>query len=135
MNEIDMKTIQEYDKIVQTIITNVLVEKERLGSYIIYKFNPNNNTHKLFFNVTAVAADLNRQPIFLDMSLWSYLRLRIKFGRRRRNLRWFGWRRRQYKLEEIVPVQELMDFISKEFDINEKMFNDINNEYYGWWTK
>jgi len=130
-----MKTIQEYDKIVQTIITNVLVEKERLGSYIIYKFNPNNNTHKLFFNVTAVAADLNRQPIFLDMSLWSYLRLRIKFGRRRRNLRWFGWRRRQYKLEEIVPVQELMDFISKEFDINEKMFNDINNEYYGWWTK
>ena len=132
MNEIDMKTIQEYDKIVQTIITNVLVEKERLGSYIIYKFNPNNNTHKLFFNVTAVAADLNRQPIFLDMSLWSYLRLRIKFGRRRRNLRWFGWRRRQYKSKEIVPVQELMDFIGKEFDIDEKMFNNINNEYYGW---
>ena len=127
-----METIQEYDKIVQSVMTNVLVEKKRLGSYIIYKFNPNNNTHKLFFNVTAVAADLNRQPIFLDMSLWNYLRFSIKFGRRRRNLRWFGWRRHQYKSEEIVPVQELMDFIGKEFDIDEKMFNDINNEYYGW---
>lgn len=132
MNQIDIKTIQEYDKIVQTIITNILIEKNRLGNYIIYKFNPNNNTHRLFFNVTAVAADLNRQPIFLDMSLWNYLRFRIKFRRRRRNLRWFGWRRRQYKSGEIVSVQELMNFISKEFDIDEKIYNNINNEYYGW---
>ena len=132
MNEIDMKTIQEYDKIVQSVMTNILIEKERLGNFIIYKFNPDDDAQKLYFNVTTVAADLTRQPIYLDMSLWTYLRFRFKFGRKRRNLRWFGRLRRKVNTKEIVDTKELMDFIGKEFDINRKMFNNINNEYYGW---
>ena len=132
MNEIDMKTIQEYDKIVQSVMTNILVEKERLGNFIIYKFNPDDDAQKLYFNVTTVAADLTRQPIYLDMSLWAYLRFRFKFGRKRRNLRWFGRLRRKVNTKEIVDTKELMDFIGKEFDIDRKMFNNINNEYYGW---
>ena len=132
MNQIDIETIKEYDKIVQAVMTNVLIEKERLGNFIIYKFNPDDNAQKLYFNVTAVAADLNRQPIYLDMSLWTYLRFRFKFGRKRKNLRWFGWLRRKVNTKEIVDTQELMDFIGKEFNIDRKMFNNINNEYYGW---
>lgn len=132
MNQIDMKTIQEYDKIVQAVMTNILIEKERLGNFIIYKFNPDDDAQKLYFNVTAVAADLTRQPIYLDMSLWTYLCFRFKFGRKRKNLRWFGRLRREVNTKEIVDTQELMDFISKEFDIDRKMFNNINNEYYGW---
>lgn len=132
MEEINKEVIQEYDKIVQAIMTNVLIEKERLGNFIIYKFNPDDDAQKLYFNVTTVAADLIRQPIYLDMSLWTYLRFRFKFGRKRRNLRWFGRLRRKVNAKEIVDTQELMDFIGKEFDIDRKMFNNINNEYYGW---
>lgn len=132
MEEINKEVIQEYDKIVQTIMTNILIEKERLGNFIIYKFNPGDDAQKLYFNVTTVAADLIRQPIYLDMSLWTYLCFRFKFGYKRRNLRWFGWLRRKINIKEIVDTQELMDFISKELDIDRKMFNNINNEYYGW---
>lgn len=59
-----MESIQkyaEYDNVVRTIMTNVLVERERCGKFLLYDFKGNNGAEKLYFNVTAVAADLRKR--------------------------------------------------------------------------
>lgn len=125
--------IYQYDNIVQTIMTNVLIEHARLGGFVLKDFKPTNGAQKLYFNVTAVVADLSKEPIYLDMPLLSYLKLRLKFGKKRRNLLHFTSRyKNEIDIVEAISVQEMMDFVCKELSLDEKIFEEINNEYYGW---
>lgn len=123
----------EYDSIIQTIATNIMIERERSGNYIISNFNPQYDSHKLFFNVTAVLADLNHEKIYLDMSLLDYLKFRIKRSKKRSNLRWFGsFKKKKLKDRDLVDTSKLMLFIATSLNINVDLFRKINNEYYGW---
>ena len=132
-NRFDKEKIKEYDNVVQTIMNNVFVERQRLGIYLLYNFKPTNGAQKLFFNVTAIAADINKEFIYLDMPIWSYLKFRHKFGKKRQNLRWWGpLKRRKIKEKDIAGAQEMMDFIRDAMSIKESLYEEINNEYYGW---
>lgn len=125
--------IYQYDNIVQTIMTNVLIEHARLGGFVLKDFKPTNGAQKLYFNITAVAADLSKELIYLDMPLLSYLKLRLKFGRKRKNLRHFTSRyKNEIDIVEAIEVQEMMDFVYKELSLEGEIFEEINNEYYGW---
>lgn len=128
----NLDKIKQYDRVVQSIMTNVLIEQKRNGKFIIYKFDPGDEAQRLFFNVTAVAADLDKELIYLDMSLWKYIRFRLKFGHKRKNLRWFKRFSHQINVSDIVETQELMAFICKAFNISKEKCGEINNEYYGW---
>lgn len=124
---------ETYDHIVSTVMTNVLVERERCGKFLLYDFQGDNGAEKLYFNVTAIAADLRREAIYLDMPLISFIKFWLKRHKKRKNLRWFGpISKRKLADEYKTSVYILMDFIREQFNINEELYDEINNEYYGW---
>ena len=124
---------KKYDEVVNVIMTNVLIERERNGKYILHKFDPTNDGHKLYFNITAVAADLNREKIYLDIYLLNYLKFCKKRCKKRSNLRWFSWfQKKKFSDENKISVDTLMNFICTELHLNYRLFKEINDEYYGW---
>lgn len=119
-----------YDKVVSTILTNVLIERERCGKFLLYNFKPKSDMNKLYFNVTAIAADLKKENIYLHMSLWNYIWFRIKYWRRK-NLKWFSPKLEEELDDEYkISVVTLMVFIADQLDISIDLFKEINNAYY-----
>lgn len=131
--QIHNKDYKEYDRVVQTIMTNIFVEKERNGKFIIYNFDPQIDSHKLYFNVTAIAADLINEKVYLDMGLLDYIKFWKKRSKKRSNLKWFS-PFHKYKMDDEfkVDTSKLMDFIADELDIKRSLFKEINDKYYGW---
>lgn len=127
------KTFPEYDRVVQTIMTNIFVEKERSGKFVIHSFQPQFDSHKLYFNLNTIAADLTDEKVYLDMSLLDYLKFRKKRGKKRSNLKWFS-PLHKYKMNDEFKVDafKMMDFIAEALNIDRTLFKEINDEYYGW---
>lgn len=123
---------KEYDSIASTIMANILVERQRNGCFIIYNFNPDKETHKLYFNITAIAADLEREKIYLRMPLLTFIKYWIKRRKKRSNLRWFGPIKNKKLLEENkVSVDTIINFIKENINITDDLLKEINKEYYG----
>ena len=87
---------KQYDEIVNCIMRNVLVERQRCGKYLLWDFNPICDSDRLYFNITAVTADLNREFIWLDMPFIDYIKMKWKRRKVRKNLRYFGPIRRYF---------------------------------------
>lgn len=122
-----------YDNVVSTIMMNILIERKRCGKFLIYDFDQTDDGNKLYFNVAAVAADLEKEKIYLDMPLLDFIFFWKKRHKNRKNLRWFGpFQKRKLLDENKTSVSIIMDFICKELKINYRLFKEINDEYYGW---
>lgn len=124
---------KKYDEVINVVMTNILVERQRCGKYLIYDFQEDSDADRLYFNVTAVAADLNNEKIYLDMPLLSYLKFKKKRSKKRTNLRWFNWFQKK-KLDDEFKTSPavIMDFICEQLKLNYRLFKEINDEYYGW---
>ena len=91
-----------YDFVVSTVMTNVLVERERCGKFLLYDFKPELDMDKLYFNVAAIAADMSKEKLYLHMPFWDFIRFRMKFWRKRTNLRWFSpWAEKKLEDENL----------------------------------
>lgn len=122
-----------YNQIVGSIINNVLAERNRCGKIVLWDFRPENDMDKLYFNVAAIVANMGQEPIYLDMNLWQYIKMKWKRKKAGRNLRYLNC----FKKEEIPPENKtsiyiLMDFIREFHNIPIETFTEINNEFYGW---
>ena len=123
----------QYDNVVSTIMTNILVERERCGKYILYDFQPSNDADKLYFNVAAIAADLNGEKIYLGMPLLDFIFFWKKRRKKRHNLRWLNpIQKKKLSDEDKTSVSIIMDFICVQLKLNYRLFKEINDEYYGW---
>ena len=122
-----------YDSVVNTIMTNVLVERERCGKFLLYDFHQEEDSDRLYFNVTAVAADLRKENIYLDMPFRDYVKFRIKRWKRRMNLKWLSpSAKKKLSNEYKTSVLLLMDFVAEHLHISHNLFKEINDTYYGW---
>lgn len=122
-----------YDQVVSTIMTNVLIERERCGKFLLYDFQEDNDADRLYFNVLAIAADLNKENIYLDMPLREFLKFRKKRKKKRVNLKWFNpIQKKKLAEENKTSVFIIMDYICEQLNLNYHIFKEINNEYYGW---
>ena len=122
-----------YDFVVSTVMTNVLVERERCGKFLLYDFRPEAHMDRLYFNVAAIAADLEREKLYLHMPFWEYIKLRIKFKKKRTNLVWFPpWAEKKLEDEYKTSVDILMSFVEEQLKLPKGLFKEINDEYYGW---
>lgn len=129
----ELKTFPEYDKVVQTIMTNIFIEKERSGKFIIHNFQPQLDSHKLYFNISTIAADLINEKVYLDMGLLDYIKFWKKRSKKRSNLKWFSpFHKHRINKELGVDTSTMMDFIAGSLDIDRNLFKEINSEYYGW---
>lgn len=122
---------KEYDHIVSTIMTNVLIERERYGSFLLYDFNIDSDADILYYNITAIAADLRKENIYLDMPLKKYWKFK-KNRKNRKNLKWFSpFKKRRLKDEFKTSVIILMEFVREQLNFSYELFKEINDEYYG----
>lgn len=123
----------QYDNVVSTIMTNILVERSRCGKYILYDFRPSDDADKLYFNVAAIAADLNGEKIYLGMPLLDFIFFWKKRRKKRHNLRWLNpIQKKKLSDEDKTSVSIIMDFICVQLKLNYRLFKEINDEYYGW---
>ncbi len=123
----------QYDNVVNTIMTNILVERERCGKYILYDFRPSDDADKLYFNVATIAADLNKEKIYLGMPLLDFIFFWKKRRKKRHNLRWLNpIQKKKLSDENKTSVAIIMDFICVQLKLNYRLFKEINDEYYGW---
>ena len=123
----------QYDNVVSTIMTNILIERERCGKYILYDFHPSDDADKLYFNVAAIAADLNGEKIYLGMPLLDFIFFWKKRRKKRHNLRWLNpIQKKKLSDEDKTSVSIIMDFICVQLKLNYRLFKEINDEYYGW---
>lgn len=123
----------QYDNVVSTIMTNILIERERCGKYILYDFQPSNDADKLYFNVATIATDLYREKIYLGMPLLDFIFFWKKRRKKRHNLRWLNpIQKKKLSDEDKTSVSIIMDFICVQLKLNYRLFKEINDEYYGW---
>ena len=129
----DKEKFGRYDEIVGTILKNILVERERCGKILLWDFNPVDHGDRLYFNIAAIVADMNKEPIYLNMHLFDYLKFKWKRRKSRKNLRYFGPRHAaELDSEHKTSIYIIMDFIREQMDFNYSLYKDINDEYYGW---
>ncbi len=122
-----------YDEVVATIMSNIIVERHQCGKIVLWDFQENNDWDRLYFNVAAIVADMNKEPIYLQMPFWKYVKMKWKRHKQRKNLRYlFSWRAENVPLENRTSVYILMDFIRDYFKLSQSYFKEINDEYYGW---
>ena len=129
----DKEKFRRYDEIVNTILKNILVERERCGKILLWDFNPVDHGDRLYFNVATIVADINKEPMYLNMPLFDYLKFKWKRRKSRKNLRYFGpHRAAELDNEHKTSIYIIMDFIREQMDFNYSLYKDINDEYYGW---
>lgn len=123
----------QYDKVVNTIMMNILVERERCGMFLLYDFNPKDNADILYYNVTTAAADMRKENIYLNMPLLDYIKFRKNRSKKRANLRWLNpILKRKLTDEQKTSIYLIMDFIKEQLNIDYSLYTEINNEYYRW---
>lgn len=122
---------EKYDEIIQVIMTNIEVERGRNGKYLLYDFQPELTMDKLYYNATAIMADLNHEPIYIDLPFFDYMKFRRE-RRKRKNLKWFGpLKKRKLSDDCKTSAYIIMDFIREVMELDESIFEEINSEYYG----
>ena len=129
----DKEKYGRYDEVVNTILTNILVERERCGKILLWDFNPVDHGDRLYFNIAAVVADINKEPMYLDMNLIDYLCLKWKRRKSRKNLRYFGYfQAKKLDDEYKTSIYMIMSYIREQMKFDYSLYKEINDEYYGW---
>ena len=129
----DIDKTKKYDEIVGTILQNVLAEYKRTGKIILWDFQEEQDLDRLYFNVAAMVSDIKGIPIYVQMPLFPYLKMKWKRRKTRKNLR-----RLTQSIAKLIPDESrtsvfiIMDFIREFYDIDLGAFKEINDEYYGW---
>lgn len=132
MNEFKSET-PTYDEVVGTIMSNVIVERQRCGKIILWGFQEDNNWDRLYFNVAAIVADMNREPIYLQMPFWKYVKMKWKRRKQRKNLRYLNRSRAEDIPDESrTSIYIIMSFIAEFYKLPQSYFDEINKAYYGW---
>ena len=108
----DKEKFGRYDEIVNTILKNILVERERCGKILLWDFNPIDHGDRLYFNIAAIVADINKEPMYLNMPLFDYLKFKWKRRKSRKNLRYFGPNRAaKYYDDHKTSIYIIIDYI------------------------
>lgn len=129
----EKEKLGKYDEVVNTVLINIFVEHKRCGKYLLWDFNPVDPGDRLYFNITAVAADLDKEFIWLNMPLIDYIKLKWKRRKTRNNLRYFGpIKARKLDNEHKTSVYIIMSFIAEQLKFDYSLFKEINDAYYGW---
>ena len=130
---VDRETEKKYDEIVGTIIQNVLSERSIAGKIVLWDFQESQAMDRLYFNVASIVSDMNGEKLYIQAPLLTYLEMKWKRRKSRKNLRWCGpLMARQLPDEAKTSVYIIMDYIRGYYNEPYEIFEEINNEFYGW---
>lgn len=122
-----------YDTVVGTIMSNVIVERQRCGKIILWDFQEDNDWDRLYFNVAAIVADMNHEVMYLQMPFWKYIKMKWKRRKQRKNLRYLSRSRaEEVPIESRTSIYIIMSFVAEFYNLDKDYFGKINSKYYGW---
>ena len=123
-----------YDKIVNSIYLNICAERNYAGEIILWDFQENNPVDRLYFNVAAAASDIYGVNIYLNMSLINFIKFAWKRRKVRKNICWLSPRiAKTLPSDAKTSVYLIMEYVAEHYGISMDKFEEINNEYYGWY--
>lgn len=129
----DKEKFLKYDEIVNTIMMNILIERKRCGKILLWDFNPLDDGDKLYFNIAAIIADMNKEPMYLNLPLINYWKFKWKRRKSRKNLRYFSPNDANKLDDEYkTSIYIIMDFIREQMGFDYSLYKEINDAYYGW---
>lgn len=130
---VDRETEIKYNQIVGTIMQNVFAERNVADKIVLWDFQESQPMDRLYFNVASIVADMGKERMYVQMPLFAYLKMKWKRRKTRKNLCWCGpLRARRLPDEAKTSVYILMDYVREYYDIAPDIFEEINNEFYGW---
>ena len=130
---VDKETEIKYNQIVGTIMQNILVERCTTNKIILWDFQESQPMDRLYFNVASIIADLGRECMYIQMPLFAYLKMKWRRRKTRKNLRWCGpLMKKRLPDEAKTSIYLIMSFIAEYYNIDMEVFEDIQNEFYGW---
>lgn len=130
---VDRETEKKYDEIVGTIIQNVLSERSIAGKIVLWDFQESQAMDRLYFNVASIISDMNGEKLYIQAPLLTYLEMKWKRRKSRKNLRWCGpLSARQLPDDAKTSVYIIMDYIRGYYNEPYEIFEEINSEFYGW---
>ena len=130
---VDKETEIRYNQIVGTIMQNVLVERCTTKKIILWDFQESQPMDRLYFNVASIIADMCKECMYIQMPFFAYLKMKWRRRKTRKNLRWCGpLMSKKLPNEAKTSVYLIMSFVAEYYDIDMKVFEDIQKEFYGW---
>lgn len=130
---VDRETEIKYNQIVGTIMQNVFAERNVANKIVLWDFQESQPMDRLYFNVASIVADMGKECIYIQMPLFAYLKMKWHRRKTRKNLRWCGpLMARRLPDEAKTSVYILMDFVREHYNESYGIFEEINNEFYGW---
>lgn len=130
---VDRETEIKYNQIVGTIMQNVLAERNIANKIILWDFQESQPMDRLYFNVASIVADMDKECMYIQMPLFTYLKMKWKRRKTRKNLRWCGpLMKKRLPDEAKTSVYILVDYVREYYDESYEIFEEINNEFYGW---
>ena len=119
-----------FDEIVRSVLTNVLVEHERDGGIYINGYNGDVKS-TLYLIEATIASDILQEPVYMMMPLVTYLQFRHTHWKDRKR---FRWRASSLWTKPVVtPIDDMMEFVKKEFKIDDDKLLEIIRAYYPKW--
>ena len=130
---VDKETEIKYNQIVGTIMQNVFAERNVANKIVLWDFQESQPMDRLYFNVASIVADMGKERMYLQMPFIDYLKLKWQFRKKRKNLRWCSpIMTRELPDESKTSLYIIMSFIAEYYNIDMKVFEDIQKEFYGW---
>ena len=121
-----------YDEICGSLVGNVLAEKDRNeGKIILRDFNYEDKAHRLYLNAALIVSGLYSVPIFINCDFFSYIKLILKRWKLRKQFRRIKNEEIESFTFEVVPIDVVLDYVASVSEIDRKVYEDINNEFYG----
>lgn len=130
---VDRETEIKYNQIVGTIMQNILAERNIANKIILWDFQESQPMDRLYFNVASIIADMGKECMYIQMPFFAYLKMKWRRRKTRKNLRWCGpLMARRLPSEAKTSIFIIMDCVGEYYNIDMKVFEEINNEFYGW---
>lgn len=128
-NEVRLKN---YDKIVATILQNILVEKERTGKIVLFGFDPKVYSHRIYFHVAVIVSAITQENIYLGMGVWDYVKFVYVHWQMRKVLRRLGnyWHTEGIDPKKLSSVHSVMHHVKEYYGIGETTCKNIVKEFY-----
>ena len=120
-----------YDKIVGSIMGNILSEKNINKKIILKGYNDNDPAHKLYLNAAVIISDLSNEPIFINSSFLTFVKLKWRRRKLGKQIRYLKAINLESIDSEITPIDTIIDYVCRTYDIERETMAEINNTYYG----
>lgn len=120
-----------YDKVIGSIMGNILSERNINKKIILKGYNDDDPAHRLYLNAAIIISDLFNDSVFINSGFLTFIKLKWRRRKLRRQIRYLKAINLEAIDSEITPIDTIIDYICRTYNIERDIMTEINNTYYG----